>query len=703
MFNAFLRYEQDFRAWVDAGFPDVNPLSRDFLDNLRRPDLPRQLWCHQMEAIQRAVYAYELLQQRGVLLNIVTGGGKTCIIGAIVAWLRYAHDIRKFLMLCPNTIVRDRLEDDFADAKVFRDFGFFPGGAEHMTNDLGLHVLESGGGGPQGILDSGVVLGNVQQLYQTHITGQRNLAVIMNYVAQLAVFNDEAHNTPAPEYDSILYALSKRCKFRLDTTATPDRADGKTPDSKMIYEFGIYDAQSQVPPIIKSVVVYQPKLSAVQLTYTNPETGERRTVDEMDEEFDRIEKGLSATQWVTDPDPMKKQIGIAVERLSEQKRRADALANGSYQPILFVVAICIKDAQAAYDMLVTDKSEGGFGLNALLVTEESSDEERITAGIIGKRGKALEDAQRTLERKLGDPSKAKRLIEEGSKIEAIVSVLMLREGWDVPPVSVILLLRKFSSRVYGQQVVGRGLRLNQRGEDAQEFCAVVDHEKLDHKWLWDLVGAKIKANIDPGDLFGVEDDLPPKRKQQLLVHPDKLIHVPEPLEDEKEGIDLSDLDDLTVEMSDFEDWSSVLAAFEYGPDTEITKVVVEGVVGTPLFSADGFSEITDAPQVGHATPTEKEMPQPELVDMLKHSIRDIASSLLAEAGEGSHELGYFYGVLMDHVRDRLLDGTSAGMASVETLRHALSHRHGIAGNFRRNPGLVTSIVKYKKGDDHAHK
>ena len=27
----------------------------------------------------------------------------------------------------------------------------------------------------------------------------------------------------------------------------------------MIYEFGIYDAQSQVPPIIKSVVVYQPK------------------------------------------------------------------------------------------------------------------------------------------------------------------------------------------------------------------------------------------------------------------------------------------------------------------------------------------------------------------------------------------------------------------------------------------------------------
>ncbi len=700
MFNAFARYEQDFRSWVDADFPEINPLSRDFLEHLRRQDAPRQLWHHQMESVQRVVYSYELLQQRELLLNIVTGGGKTCIIAAIVAWLRYAHEIKKFLMLCPNTIVRDRLEDDFADAKVFRDFGFFPGGAEHLTNELDLHILERGAA-PQGILDSGVVLGNIHQLYQTHITGKRNLAVIMNYVAELAVFNDEAHNTPAAEYDSILYTLSKRCKFRLDTTATPDRADGKTPDTKMIYEFGIYDAQSQVPPIIKSVVVYQPKLSAVQLTYTNPDTGERRTIDEMDEEFDRIEKGLSATQWVTDADPMKKQMGIAIQRLEEQKRRAESLANGSYQPILFVVAICIKDAQAAYDMLVSDKIKGGFGLKALLVTEESTEEERILAGIIGKRGKALEEEQKALERKLGDLSRAKRLVEDGSKIEAVVSVLMLREGWDVPPVSVILLLRKFSSRVYGQQVVGRGLRLNQRGEDAQEFCAIVDHEKLDHQWLWDLVGAKIKTDIGPDTLFGMEDDLPPKRKPQTLVAPEKLIQVPEPLEQEKEGIDLSDLDNLIVEMSDFEDWPSVLAGFEYGPDTEISRVVIESVVGTDLFTPDGFSEISDGPEVGYAPNKERKYTQPELVEMLKHSVRDIASALLAEAGEGSHELGYFYGVIMDHVRAKLLNGTSAGTASAELLQHALAHRHHIAGNFRSHPGLVSSVLKYKKDGNHA--
>lgn len=690
MFNAFLKYERDFREWVEADFPGINPLSRDFLEHLREPkEGKRMLWDHQMEGVRRAVYAFELLGIRKSLLNIVTGGGKTSIIGAVIAWLKYAHGIHKFLLLCPNTIVRDRLEDDFAEAKIFRTFGFFPSGAENYTNELGLHVLERGAA-PQGILDAGVVLGNIQQLYQTHITGKRNLAKFLNHVAELAIFNDEAHNTPAAEYDNVLFLLSRQSRFRLDTTATPDRADGKTPDAEMIYEFGIYDAQSQVPPIIKSVVVYQPKLSSVQLSYTNPDTGERRTVDEMDEEFDKIEKGLSATQWVTDPDPMQKQIAIALERLGEQERRAEALADGSYQPILFVVAICIKDAVQAHAML-----EEHFKVKALLVTEESTEEERLMAGIIGKKGEALAEAQRNLERKLGNRDTAVRLTKEAADVRAVVSVLMLREGWDVPAVSVILLLRKFSSRVYGQQVVGRGLRLNQRGEDAQEFCAIVDHEKLDHKWLWELVGAKIKTGVDQGDLFGVEEDLPPKRKPQLLVNEDKLIDIPEPLEGEKEGIDLSDLDDIAVDLKDYEDWQSVIDSFEYGPDVEISRVEIEGIESKDLFRSD-FTEIIDPPSGGRRAPVEKALTPTELADLLKNTIRDIASMLLADEGIGSHELGYFYGILMDHVRSKLLAGATVGSAKPEQLALAIRHRHTLIGNFKQRLGLVGSIIKHRK-------
>ncbi|MBM3150901.1 MAG: hypothetical protein FJZ96_01640 [Chloroflexi bacterium] len=661
MYYSFAPYELDFREWWQShAYPNVNPLTRDFLIHVTRPDAPRRLWRHQEEALMRVVYAYELLQERELLLNIVTGGGKTAIIGSVVAWLKVSHGINKFLLLCPNTIVRDRLEDDFKEAKVFRDFGFFPPGMEHFTNELGLHVMQPGEG-PQGIRDNGVVLGNIQQLYQSNISGKRNLAVLMGSDEKIAVFNDEAHNTPAVEYDNTLFALKRICRFRLDTTATPDRADGKAPDTKMIYEYGITDAQAEVPPIIKNVVVYQPKLTAVELTYTNPETGEKRTVDQMDEEFERIERGLSSTQWVTDPDPMRKQIRIALDRLKEQNRRAETLGKSTYRPILFVVAITIKDAEQSREML-----EKEFNVRTLLVTEESDEKDREAARHLGKKD---------------------------SPYEAVVSVLMLREGWDVPAVSVILLLRKFSSRVYGQQVVGRGLRLNVRGEDIQEICAVVDHEKLQHQWLWDMVGARIRTDVDQLSMFG-DEDLPPKRRQQFVVNSDLLIEIPKPSEEEKADFD-DELANIRVETGDYPNWQKILDEFDYTIETEITRVEIDSVEGKMLDGSE-FKEIREAPAVYHVRkPAEVITAPAELADRLKNSVRDIASDLLAEDGIGSHELGYLYGVLMNHVGRKMLNGKTVGTASVEELRHALNRIHMMSANIKSKPGLVNSIVNYK--------
>lgn len=659
MYNFFARYEQDFKEWVQAGYPNTNPLTRDFLEHLADPDLPGKLWRHQNESVLRTVYAYELLHEKKLLLNIVTGGGKTAIIGAVIAWLKVCHDLHKFLVLCPNTIVADRLEDDFKDAKVFRNFAFFPPGCEHFTNELGLHRMEPGSA-PQGIRDNGIVLGNIHQLYQSNINGQRNLAQLMIHAEELAVFNDEAHNTPAAEYDNLLYALSPKVRFRLDTTATPDRADGRTPDSQMIFEYSITDAQAEVPPIIKSVVVYQPKVNFVQLTFTNPETGERRTVDEMDAEFEAIEKGLTSTQWVTDPDPMYKQMQIAVARLEEQKRRAVALAGASYRPILFVVAICIEDAKAARDML--DKE---FGLKTLLVTEESDEDDRDEA------------------RRLGKP---------GSDYEAVVSVLMLREGWDVPAVSVILLLRKFSSRVYGQQVVGRGLRRNVRDRDIGEICAIVDHEKLDHQWLWDMVGAKINKDVDQDSLFG-DEDLPPPRKPQALVRPENLIEIPEPLEEEQPEFEL-DPDEFKADQSDFPDWKRVLEGFAYDSDVEIERVDYEHVRASRP-DAPEFVELIAAPGGISPQPAVDTRSREGLAEMLTHTVRDIAADLLAEEGIGSQELGYFYGVLIEHVSVKLLSGASPATADTESLRRAIRMRSRVLHLFKEKPGLVASIVKYK--------
>jgi hypothetical protein len=161
--------------------------------------------------------------------------------------------------------------------------------------------------------------------------------------------------------------MREKVVLRVDTTATPDRADGQTPDSEMIYEYGGPDALHD--GIIKTPVVYQPDIKTMQLTYTDARTGEKRKVEEID--WDKVDRlGLSATQWVTDDEPMRQQMAIALKRLEEQERRA----KGRYQPILFVVAVCKLDAEKAAQTL-----NNYFKVKTLLVTEDSDEAGRQKA------------------------------------------------------------------------------------------------------------------------------------------------------------------------------------------------------------------------------------------------------------------------------------------------------------------------------------
>ena len=316
MQDSFLQYVEDFESWRDSGFPNVKLETREFIDNVLRPDKKWKMWNHQIEALLRTIYAYEILEKKNCLLNIVTGGGKTAIIAAVIFWLKSVHNINKFLILTPNTIVRARLIQDFKDGMVFKNFEFTTKQNYILLNDLALHVMESGAQ-PQGILDSGIILGNIQQMYSTNTGGKRNLSYLQEFVGDIAIFNDEAHNTPAGEYTNVLNLLSKKSKFRLDTTATPNRADGQEPDSEMIYYYDVTRALKD--GIIKSIVVYQPEVRLLQLTYTNYETGERKNVTELDAEFKEAEKGLAPFHWILDEEPMKKQIAIALQRHEEQK------------------------------------------------------------------------------------------------------------------------------------------------------------------------------------------------------------------------------------------------------------------------------------------------------------------------------------------------------------------------------------------------
>ena len=634
----------------------VKPETREYIMHILNPEREKRLWRNQQEGILRAIYAYEVLGKKNLLLNIVTGGGKTVIIAGVIAWLRMVYQIRNFVILTPNVIVRDRLQKDFEKASVFNEFKFFPPLASNLIDDLDLHILGDRQA-PQGMLESGIILGNIQQLYGRGGRTSRNLAYIINFLGELAVFNDEAHNTPATEYTNILMQLAKKSKFRLDTTATPDRADNQTPDSEMIYEYGIQDALED--DIIKSVVVYQPDIRKVELTYTDIDTGKQAKVEEIDwDEIDRA--GISATQWVTDDKPLKQQIQIALMRLAEQKERA----GGRYKPVLFVVAVCIKDAKNVLKVM-----ENKFNLKALLVTEESDEEHRREATHVG---------------------------HIDSPYDAVVSVLMLREGWDVPQVSVIMLLRKFSSKVYGQQVIGRGLRKAVRGEDEREILAVVDHPKLEHGWLWKLVQAKIKPSISVDDKFNVDEDLPEKQEAQELIDPAKLIDMPEA--DDLIEPDFGSILEEIKEVPVTEDWPKILEAIVYPrKKIEITKLTLRGVRKIDLGGSDNVEyEGTGVDSTKEDTDTESDpttYSDDDLRQEIKNEVLELSSELLFQAGFGSIYKELLYGAILDHVDEKLLGGKTIGLSEQNNLEFVLYRMPDVRKVFMR-PGLVPSIIRY---------
>lgn len=658
MFDSFQPYEKKYQDWINNKFnhEKTRPETKEFILHILDKDRERQLWQDQQQGILRSIYAYEILGKKNLLLNIVTGGGKTAIIGGVIAWLRMAYQIRNFIILTPNIIVRDRLQTDFEKGKIFRDFKFFPALYSNLIDDLNIHVLGEKQA-PQGMLESGVVLGNIQQLYSRNGKVSRNLAYIMHFLGDLAVFNDEAHNTPATEYTNILMQLVKKSKFRLDTTATPDRADNQNPDSEMIYEYSIQDALAD--DLIKSVVVYQPDIRSVELTYTDVDTGKKAKVEEID--WDEIDKkGISATQWVTDDKPLRQQIKIALQRLEEQKERAEK----RYKPVLFVVAVCIKDAKNAVNVM-----EKKFGLKTLLVTEESEDGHRREAAHIGH---------------IDNP------------YDAVVSVLMLREGWDVPEVSVIILLRKFSSKVYGQQVIGRGLRKIIRGQGEREILAVVDHPKLEHGWLWKLVEAKIKKDVSVDDKFDIEADLPEIPKKQELINPENLIDIP----DVDNSIE-PDFESLLKEIKEVpvtEGWLAILDAVEYSRSkTEITNFKLRGIRKIDLSGNKHIEyESTEEDQEEAANTVREARTTYSIGDLreeLKSEVLSLSSELLFMMGFGSVYKELLYNTILNHIDNKMFAGKTLGIAESKDLEFALYRMPEVRRVFMR-PGLVPSIIRY---------
>jgi type III restriction enzyme len=136
-------------------------------------------------------------------------------------------------------------------------------------------------------------------------------------------------------------------------------------------------------------------------------------------------------------------LTAGVERWREYSQQLQPLGK---KPVLFVMMNDMEDADDVGDWL-RKKYPADFGGDKLLVIHTDK------SGEVSK--KDLDDARKV----------AREVDDEQSPVNCIVSVLMLREGWDVQNVTVIVGLRPYSAKanILPEQTIGRGLRLMFRG------------------------------------------------------------------------------------------------------------------------------------------------------------------------------------------------------------------------------------------------
>ena len=329
------------------------------------------------------------------------------------------------LLLAPNVIVYQRLEKDFANNQIFYDLPLIP--AEWNWNLKVILRGQSAEPDPSGNL----FLTNIQQIYESRLTQwtpvsavdallgrkpvkdlasqERSMLEGLQSLHDLVVFNDEElewHKTLM----AIHQALPSGLALWLDFSATPKDQNG-TYFPWIICDYPL--AQAVEDRIVKAPLIVH------QVKRKDPDKVTRKNVIE------------AYGDWL-----------IAV--IARWNEHFDTYKFFGQKPVLFIMAEQNNLADEIGDWLVSTKETGLKKREVLVIHTDKEGE--ITKKDLEKAREAARDID-----------KAK------SKIKVIVSVLMLREGWDVRNVTVVLGLRPFTSkaRILPEQAVGRGLRLVQ--------------------------------------------------------------------------------------------------------------------------------------------------------------------------------------------------------------------------------------------------
>jgi type III restriction enzyme len=557
--------------WRSGSYAGASDTSRSLLQHWFAQDhvidgphgaYPFSYYFCQREAVETLVYLYEVRRLRklsalvaefsgadserealGVspdedawaryAFKIATGAGKTKIMSLVIAW-SYFHSYyeadselaRDFVVIAPGVTVFERLKEDFRPPSGGPDiFDVDPVIPPAWRTDWNVSVAlqdDASSAGPGGT----IYLTNIHRLYEARARTRqaetydwagpqvtkraafdvsKELRDRIVSRKRLMVLNDEAHHVwdPGSAWNEAISYLHTETRAQgggvvaqLDLSATPRDDKGR---------------------MFRHVVCDTPLGEAVDAGIVKTPV---------------IGRGSRLQERPDDDASYRYELHLMLGYRRWQASRDEWQASGK-KPLLFVMT----DSTAAADQITArlNADDAFKELNGKTINLHTN-----LKGKVRKRGRgenAYEEFIESDKEISDDDLKALRRLSreldtDTSPYRCIVSVLMLREGWDVRNVTTIVPLRPLSakSRILPEQTLGRGLRrMTPPGLDAaSETVTVIEH---------------------PSFISLYEDELSQEGLPILAVDPDQLGRSTVTIYPDNENKDLDVLDLVIPRLS----------------------------------------------------------------------------------------------------------------------------------------------------------
>lgn len=411
---------------------------------------------------------------RRFVVKMATGSGKTKALSIALAWSFFCKTYepdstlaRNFLVIAPNIIVLDRIYRDFDGLRIFFHDPVLPDNGFDGRNwrddfQLTLHVQDD----VRVVRSTGnIFLTNIHRVYDgdesipspddentmDYFLGPRpigattdskaDLGLIVREIDELMVLNDEAHHIHDPKlawFKSIedihnrLLQKNRSLSMQIDVTATPKHENGAI-FVQTIADYPLVEAISQN-------VVKHPVLPDAP---SRAKLHERQSAKFTEKYADYIDLGV--IEW---------------RKAYEEHQKLGKKA------VLFVMTTDTKNCDEVAEYLQGRYPDLAGDATFVIHTKSNGE---ISEASSGKGKEELEELRK----------EANAIDDADNPAKAIVSVMMLKEGWDVRNVTTIVGLRPYGAKanILPEQTLGRGLR-KMYGSEVPEYLSVVGTEKF---------------------------------------------------------------------------------------------------------------------------------------------------------------------------------------------------------------------------------